>query len=131
MLIICLHQLHDNILSLRMQVSLAVLLTFFVANGLIYSMKIDRLVKEDVFINDINDRRVEELVHLDKAMDYNYNILSDPAGTEFIAEAGFSLFYDTMFINPHSDRIPFLRSARATNNWMQRFELLDGCTGAK
>ena len=41
------HHLHDNLRSLRFQVSVAVLLLFFASNGLIYAMKIDRLDEEN------------------------------------------------------------------------------------
>ena len=40
------HQLHDHLKSLRFQVSLLVLLFFFVGNGVIYTWRMERLNKE-------------------------------------------------------------------------------------
>ncbi|MBW1881866.1 MAG: hypothetical protein JRJ84_26215 [Deltaproteobacteria bacterium] len=41
-----LHQLHDNLRSLRFQTSLIVLLLFFVGNGIVYTYKMDRAARE-------------------------------------------------------------------------------------
>jgi hypothetical protein len=43
---IFLHQLQDNLKSLRFQISLLVLLFFFVGNGVVYTWRMERLTKE-------------------------------------------------------------------------------------
>ena len=48
--LILLHQLRDNLRSLRFQTGLAVLLLLFLANGVIYTCRLERLIREDATI---------------------------------------------------------------------------------
>ncbi len=97
---IFLHQIHDNLRSLRFQVSLAILLLFFVANGIIYALKIDRLVAEDAKIQSDLDRQFETVETLSDGVGNWYKILSPATGTEFMAEAGFDWFQHGLWLNP-------------------------------
>ncbi|MFC1526443.1 ABC transporter permease [Candidatus Latescibacterota bacterium] len=122
---ICRHQLGDNLRSLRFQVSLVVLLLFFVCNGLIYTMKVERLTSEDQTIEADNARRYEQVETLGSAVDNSYAILNRATGTEFIAEAGFDWFPSSIRISPRTGDIMSLALVRTTNNWMRRFDVLD------
>jgi ABC-type transport system involved in multi-copper enzyme maturation permease subunit len=122
---IFLHQIHDNLRSLRFQVSLGILLLFFVANGVIYALKIDRLVAEDAQIQADLDRRLETIETLSDGVGNWYKILTPPAGTEFMAEAGFNWFQHALWLNPSTGETSWLGQTRTTNNWMRRFEVVD------
>ncbi|NKB67323.1 MAG: ABC transporter permease subunit [Candidatus Latescibacteria bacterium] len=122
---IYLHQIHDNLRSLRFQVSLGVLLLFFVCNGLVYIMKTDRLLHEDQVIAADNTRRYEEAETVSAATDSWYSLLNPATGTEFIAEAGFDWFPSSIWLSPNSGSIMNLGNVRSTNNWMRRFDVLD------
>lgn len=122
---IYLQQLRDNIRSLRFQVSLAVLLGFFVLNGVIYTMKTERLATEDQKIEVDNARRYDETETVNSAAGNGYTVLNRPTGMEFMAEAGFNWFPETLWISPRSASNPSLDNVRTTNNWMRRFDVLD------
>lgn len=122
---IFLHQLHDNLRSLRFQVSLGILLLFFVANGIVYALKIDRLVAEDAEIQSDLDRQFETIETLSDGVGNWYKILSPPAGTEFMAEAGFDWFQHGLNLNPRTGETSWLNTTRTTNHWMRRFEVVD------
>ena len=126
--VVFLHQLHDNLRSLRFQVSLVVLLLFFVSNGVIYVMKTDSLADEIARITDLNERRYERVETLRDAATTSYKIRSTELGTEFMAEAGSNWFRYAMYINPESGAIPGFTSSRTTNRWMRRFEVVDWTT---
>jgi ABC-type transport system involved in multi-copper enzyme maturation permease subunit len=122
---IFLHQLRDNLRSLRFQSGLAVLLLFFAANGVIYTLKTGRLAGEEAAVaaGDQPDAGAAQTVQ-DAAGAWS-RARSRPAGTEFIAEAGFNWFDDTLWISPESGTVPSLGRVRTTNNWMRRFDLVD------
>jgi ABC-type transport system involved in multi-copper enzyme maturation permease subunit len=122
---IYLHQLHDNLRSLRFQVSLAVLMLFFVCNGMVYTMKVERLNTEDRAIEADDERRYERVESTAGAADNWYKIMAQERGTEFIAEAGFNWFQSSFWVNPSYGNWSGHQSTRTTNNWMRRFEVLD------
>jgi len=123
---IFLHQLHDHLKSLRFQISLLVLLLFFGASGVIYTWKIDRLVEETARIETGNEQRFEELETLSQAARPWYRIITQALGTEFIAEGGFNWFEDTAWVGVATGNgSPGTGNTRTTNNWMQRFEVVD------
>lgn len=120
-----LHQLHDNLRSLRFQVSVAVLLLFFVSNGLIYAMKIDRLDQEDRMIDAAQEERYSRAETVGDAADDWFQIINRATGTEFIAEAGFNWFPAALWVTPRYGNTIGYNQLRSTNNWMRRFEVLD------
>lgn len=122
---IFLHQLHDNLRSLRFQVSLGVLLLFFVANGVIYTMKTSSLTVEAARINTLNEERFDRVNTVQDAATNTYKIRSTEVGTEFIAESGSDWFLYAMYVNPSSGSVPGFGSSRTTNHWMRRFEVVD------
>lgn len=126
MLLIFLHEVFDQMKSLRFQVSLVVLLLFFVANGVIYSLKMERLVTETGRIRADAEQRYTEVETLDNAVGRWYYVLNEPTGTEFIAEGSFNWFFDRMWVNPGTGNgAPIATFARTTNFWIRRFEIVD------
>ncbi len=119
------HQVADNLRSLRFQVSLVVLLLFFVCNGLVYTMKTERLMHEDQTIAADNTRRYEQVETLSGAVGSDYSVLNQATGSEFIAEAGFNWFPSSLWLSPLSGANVNLATVRSTNNWMRRFDVLD------
>ena len=74
MAVIFLHQLHDNLRSLRFQASLIVLLLFFVGNGIVYSYKMDRAAEEIVRTSCSDEGRYDAVETLDQAVSAGYKI---------------------------------------------------------
>ena len=123
---ILIHQLRDNIYSLRFQVSLVILLVFFAANGVIYAMKMDRLLAEDASIEAHDEGRYDRGETVRDAADNWYRILSPATGTEFITEAGFNWFGHAMWLSPRTGMVPEgTDTVRSTNHLMRRFEVVD------
>jgi ABC-type transport system involved in multi-copper enzyme maturation permease subunit len=124
--VIFLHQLRDSLRSLRFQTGLTVLLLFFLANGLIYTYRLERLAREDATI-EAGDQRDAGTAHtVREALGQWYRGHSRPVGTEFIAEAGFNWFDDTVWASPESGTPPsFIGTVRTTNNWMRRYDVVD------
>ncbi len=69
-----LHQLHDNLRSLRFQTSLIVLLLFFVGNGIVYTYKMGRALKETVQAERSDESRYEAVETLRQAVDSRLKI---------------------------------------------------------
>ena len=126
MLEIFLHQLHEDLLSLRFQVSLVVLLVFFAANGVIYTLKADRVGREVKSLEAEVSRRYDEVSDLNDAASTTFRIFLRPVGTEFIAEGGAHWFEDTGYLNPGTgEAIPYTGRRAAVNHLMDRFEVVD------
>jgi len=119
------HQLQDNLKSMRFQVSLLVLLLFFVANGLAHGLKIERTDQETTRLRAVDGQSYESARTVRDVADRWYRIQSDPVGTEFIAEGGFNWSYSGQWVNPSSGQTMWTTLSRTTNNWMRRFEVVD------
>jgi len=117
-------QLYDNLRSLRFQLGLLALLLFFAINGFVYTWKMEQQVEEDARIEADVERIYEETQTVAQAAGRSFKVISRPRGTEFISEAGFNWFHDTMWVAVLWPPVR-LDSMRTTNNWMRRFELLD------
>ena len=122
---IFLHQLRENLISLRFQISLVILLMFFGANGVIYTMKTGNLADEVTRITRLNEERYGRVETTADAASTSYKIRCAEVGTEFMAEAGSDWFRYAMYVNPGSGEIPGFASSRTTNRWMRRFEVVD------
>ncbi len=119
------HQLQDNLKSLRFQVSLLILLLFFIANGLVYGLKIERTDQETNRLRSVDAQSYDSAKTLRDVAGRWYRIQSDPVGTEFIAEGGFNWSYTGQWVNPRSGQTMWTSLTRTTNNWMRRFEVVD------
>jgi len=92
-LIICIHQLHDHLMSLRVQLSLLVVLAFFGVNGTIYAWRMEKLPEIDAGIRaDIEDR-YENSGTVRGAAGNRFRIQNEATGTEFMVEGGFDWFW--------------------------------------
>ena len=106
---IFLHQLRDNLQSLRFQISLVILLLFFGANGVIYTMKTGNLADEVTRITRLNEERYGRVETTADAASTSYKIRCAEVGTEFMAEAGSDWFRYAMYVHPGVRRDPRLR----------------------
>lgn len=126
MLEMLLHQLHDNLKSLRFQAGVVALLAFFAANGAVYVLKADRVATETERLESENARRYDSVTDLGTAVDQDFRFLLRPLGTEFIAEGGAHWFEDTGVVNASTGQgIGEVTRRAAVNNWMDSYELLD------
>ena len=126
MLEIFIHQLQDNLKSLRFQAGVVALLLFFGANGTVYMLKADRVNREVQRLESENASRYDHVTNLPAAVDNDYRFLLRPLGTEFIAEGGAHWFEDTGLVNPATGQgIGYTTRRAALNNWMDSFEPLD------
>ena len=122
---IFLHQLHDNLRSLRFQTSLVVLLLFFVGNGIVYTFKMDRVAKETTHTSRSDEGRYEAIGTLRQAVSTQLKIRAPEAGVEFIVEAGSDWFPYGMNLRAASGNSTDQSHARTVNYWMRTFEVLD------
>lgn len=122
---IFLHQLHDHLISLRVQLSLLVVLLFFAVNGTMYSWRMETQGQvESQLAGDIN-RRLDGIETIRDAADAGLRVANQPTGTEFIAEGGFDWMWSSLWFGAETGRIPFRWFARDVNFWMSRFENTD------
>ncbi len=127
MLTVFIHQIHDNLRSQRFQISLGILLLFFVGNGVIYSMKIQRMDTQFARVATFDEDRYKNAETVSDAADNWLIIRSRDVGIEYIAEAGSFWFQYARFVNAGSGTNMWPRSSRTTNAWMRHFEVLDWC----
>ncbi|MBT6628143.1 MAG: hypothetical protein HOB49_14080, partial [Gemmatimonadetes bacterium] len=131
MFTVFIHQLHDNLRSQRFQVSLGILLLFFVANGVIYSMKMQRMTTQFARSATFDEDRYDRAETLSDAVDNELIIRTGDVGVEYIAEAGSFWFEYGRYVNAASGTTLWPRSSRTTNAWMRHFEVLDWCVIAR
>ncbi|MEW6749762.1 MAG: ABC transporter permease subunit [Candidatus Latescibacterota bacterium] len=122
---VLLHHLRDHLHSLRFQLIFAVMALFFAANGIVYAWKMQRETTEAAGIVSSYRARMEART-LRQAVDNTYEFLLPAPGTEFMTEGGLNWLKDSARISPATGRMPLVRtSARVTNAWMERFDILD------
>lgn len=115
----------DNLRSLRFQLSLLVLLAFFIGNGVVYSWKGDRATIEEAQILGAAESAYQSVETVADAVDRNYRIISLPTGYEFIAEAGSDWYPYAYNVRPTTAASSYFGSSRGTNSWLRPFEILD------
>jgi hypothetical protein len=126
MLTVYLHEIQTQMRSMRFQVSLLVLPLFFVANGVIYALKIERDVPEISRIDSEFAEKISEVSELNGAIGRWYRLTARSTGTEFITEGGANWFSDTYWVNAQSgNRSTEYGRSRTTNHWIRRFEIVD------
>ena len=126
MLTVYLHEIQTQMRSMRFQVSLLVRLLFFVANGVIYALKIERDVAEISRIDSEFAEKISEVSELNGAIGRWYRLTARSTGTEFITEGGANWFSDTYWVNAQSgNRSTEYGRSRTTNHWIRRFEIVD------
>jgi hypothetical protein len=119
-------QLRDHLTSLRCQLSLGLLLLFFVANGVTYSWKMERLGREQRLIEAENQRRYEGIGSVDQAVGRACRVASRALGTEFVSEGGANWLADAVEV-PVGTGAGFLAATNllTTNHWLRRFDVVD------
>ena len=125
MVTIFLHQLHDHLKSLRFQISLLVLLLFFVVNGLVFAWRAERLAIEMGHLSQENERRYEEVATVAQAAGNWYRFTSQQLGTEFIAEGGARFMRTTFWVSPETGTVPSPDIPMTVNAIMERYDLVD------
>ncbi|MFP6642636.1 MAG: ABC transporter permease subunit [Candidatus Latescibacterota bacterium] len=113
--------LADNLRSLRFQLSLVLLLCFFVGNGLVYTWKGERVTIKNEQVAAAGEKVFESIETVGK----RYRILSYQTGTEFMAEAGSDWFQYALNLKPQTQGWQWFGSSRGTNWWLRRFEVVD------
>lgn len=120
-----LHQLHDHLRSLRLQMGFVLLLLVFALNGLIQVWRFEQVRRDEASLRADMDSHFQ---HLETVADVvsGYKILLPLPQSMAIVDGGSEWFDDSMEFSvgtasdpPHTDRW------RSQNNWMQRYEELD------
>ena len=123
---IFLHQLQDHLKSLRLQISLVVVLVLFAANGMTYVWKYERLAKNTPHVNADVKRRYDQVEKVNDLVGRFYRIMSDRLPTEFMTEGGANWFGDAFYLNPETGSSMFYSGrSRSSNHWMRRYEVAD------
>jgi ABC-type transport system involved in cytochrome c biogenesis permease component len=117
--------LADNLRSLRFQLSLVLLLVFFVGNGLVYTWKGERVAVENEQVAAAGEKVYESIESVSDAVSKRYRIISYQTGTEFMAEAGSDWFQYALNLTPETQGWQWFGSSRGTNWWLRRFEVVD------
>ncbi len=115
----------DNVRSLRFQLSLVLLVIFFVGNGLVYTWKGERVAIENQQVAAAGEKVYESVETVSDAVGKRYRILSYQAGNEFMAEAGSDWFAYALNLSPRTQGWQWFGSSRGTNWWLRRFEVVD------
>lgn len=117
--------LADNLRSLRFQLSLVLLLAFFVGNGFVYVWKGERVAIENQQVAAAGEKVFESVTTVSDAVGKRYRIISWQTGTEFIVEAGSDWFPYALNLMPQTQGWQWFGSSRGTNWWLRRFEVVD------
>ena len=125
MTIVFLHQLHDHLISLRVQLSMIVVLLFFVVNGTMYSWRMETQAQVDSQLTADLSRRLDGIETIRDAVGAGLRVANQPTGTGFIVESGFDRMWGSLWFGAETGRIPFRWFARDVNFWMSRFENTD------
>lgn len=125
MLTICLHQLHDHLMSLRVQLSLLLVLVFFGVNGTIYAWRLEKLPEIDAGITADIERRFDNVDTVARAAAQWFRIQNEAVGTEFMAEGGFDWLWGGFWFSPRTGNPPWWYLNRDVNFHMSPFENTD------
>ena len=121
MLIVFLHQLHDHMISLRVQLILLLVLLFFAVNGTIYSWRMETQGAVDTQLRAAVSRRYDGVETVRDAASAGYRVANEPTGTEFIAEGGFDwLWGGYWFSRPTTGSRGKWNGARCGRCWPTR-----------
>ena len=111
--------LADNLRSLRFQLSLVILLLFFIGNGLVYTWKGERVAIENEQVAAAGEKVYASVETVSDAVGKRYRILSYQTGTEFIAEAGSDWFPYALNLTPRTQGWQGFGSSRGTTWWLR------------
>ena len=119
-----LHQMWDNLQSLRFQISVLVLAFFFGANAVFYHWKMEHDTHEVSMMESENRRRYEDVTTIAQAAGRWYRLTAHPLHTEFITEGGFDKLDDTCWVGAQG-ALGGPNKYLTLNSWMRNFEVVD------
>lgn len=125
MITIALHQLREMAGSSRFQACVAILLTFFALNGVVYGWRFEALQDEVSRLQAGSEERYDGVDSVADAAGQWFRVLNRPLGTEFMCEGGTRWFNDSGWVTAQTGESPGTGKQITTNNWMVRFELVD------
>ena len=125
MLTILLHQLREHVTSLRVQLSLLLVLAFFGVNGTIYAWRLEKLPEIEAGLAADMERRYDTVQTVQEAVSRWYRIQNRAVGTEFMAEGGFDWLWGAFWFSPSSGTPRWWYLARDVNFHMSPFENTD------
>jgi ABC-type transport system involved in multi-copper enzyme maturation permease subunit len=123
--VIYLQQLREHFASFRVQISLGVVLLFFVLNGILSSLQVTKVQEDEPQIRRDVEAAYERVGSVDDMVGQSFRALNTPTGTEFMSEGGFAWFWGAVWVSPETATSPFYYYGRDVNMWMDRFESLD------
>ena len=119
------HQLQDHLKSLRLQISLGILLLFFCVNALVFLWKAERLQLEMTQVIEGNAERYEQAETIGDAVQRWYRSTAYPLDTEFIAEAGASRLRTSAWVSARSETLPEASIGMTINALLESYDLVD------
>ena len=125
MAVVFLHQLHEHLVSLRVQISLCIVLVFFLLNGAVYSWRILDMREDDGAVYADVERRIERVETVADAVRNTFRVVNTPTGTEFMTEGGFNWLWGSSWLSAETGHYPDFSYGRDTNMWMDRFDVVD------
>jgi ABC-type transport system involved in multi-copper enzyme maturation permease subunit len=126
MSIIFWQQLHDHLKSTRFQLSLLLLLLFFVANGVVYTWKLERLQTEMAVTAAGYEQVYETTDSVDRGVRQRFRILGARLlGTEFIVDGGVDMLATAMNVSTRTGSLPYMSQALTFNLIIDNFEVID------
>lgn len=125
MSIVYLQQLREHFASLRVQISLAVVLLFFALNGALSALRVAQLVQDEPLLRRDVEATYERVQTVASGAGAWLRLVNAPTGTEFMTEGGFNWFWGSVWLTAETGNFPSFYYARDVNLWMDHFESLD------
>lgn len=125
MSVIYLQQLREHLVSFRVQISLGVVLLFFILNGVLGSLRVNVMQDDEPLLVRNVEEGYERVETLRDAVRFSFRTTNLPTGTEFMTEGGFDWFWGSVWVSAQTGNVPWYYYARDVNMWMDRFESLD------
>lgn len=120
------YRLLDHLLSLRFQAGLIAVCLLFVANGVIYTWKYERLRAAEPSAQREVDRGFQDLGSVDQGASTRFLALSTVSPSLFISEGGESWFGETFYVTAETGGgFSYGWRLRSGNHWMPRYEAID------
>ena len=123
--IIYLLQLREHFASFRVQISLCVVLLFFLLNGVLSSLRIVQTREDDVLLRHDIEGRYDRVETVANGAGSWLRVANEPTGTEFMTEGGFNWFWGSAWMTAETGTFMGFYYGRDVNLWMDRFASLD------
>jgi len=123
--VIYLLQLREHFASFRVQISLGVVVLFFLLNGVLSSLRIVQTREDDVLLRHDIEGRYEWVETVADGASSWLRVANAPTGTEFMTEGGFNWFWGSAWMTAETGAFMGFYYGRDVNLWMDRFASLD------